>query len=122
MQPSRQRRSQTVNWSSHRPREKRRLPSLCVQLENVSPLAVDFAARLASQSFRRHADQQGLPLFVRRGQTAAAPPERETEEAGEGAGKAEAVGKANLDGSSVFDCVPCEGTLQPGKGPPSTFF
>ncbi|XP_022101858.1 cilia- and flagella-associated protein 74-like [Acanthaster planci] len=77
------------------------------KLENVSPLAVDYVIKLASLSFRKHADQQGLPLFIRR----------------DAAADAGVVGKANLSGSSVFDCVPCEGTLQPGsKTEISVFF
>ncbi|XP_071804990.1 cilia- and flagella-associated protein 74-like [Asterias amurensis] len=69
------------------------------KLENVSPLSVDYSIKLASLSFQKHVNQQGLPLFVKRDPSA----------------DTRVVGKANLNGSSVFDCVPCEGTLQPGS-------
>ncbi|XP_038060641.1 cilia- and flagella-associated protein 74-like [Patiria miniata] len=76
------------------------------KLENVSSLAVDYAINLASLSFKKHADQQGIPLFIRRDALA----------------DSRLVGKANLNGSSVFDCVPCEGTLQPGSKTEITVF
>ena len=70
-----------------------------LQIENASSLAVDYRILLDSQSFHKHASQQELPAFLRRGDPMTLTP----------------VGTANVLGTSVFDCVPAEGRLEPGK-------
>ena len=68
------------------------------QIENASSLAVDYRILLDSQSFHKHASQQELPAFLRREDPLTLTP----------------VGTANVLGTTVFDCVPAEGRLEPG--------
>ncbi|XP_006819212.1 cilia- and flagella-associated protein 74-like [Saccoglossus kowalevskii] len=67
------------------------------KIENTSSLSVDFAIKLDSLSLTKQKDQQSLPSFVK-----------------EDHQMKSLVGTANLNGRSVFDCTPPQGTIEPG--------
>lgn len=71
-------------------------------LSNSSSLKVDYSVRLDSCSLLRHNLMQDLPDFVRRHK-------------GKEPGKRMLAGPQNNEGSCVFDCVPCEGTIATGE-------
>ena len=72
-----------------------------LQIENASSLAVDYRILLDSHSFHKRDSQQILPAFLNRDH----PSQQQIMP----------VGTANVYGTTVFDCVPAEGRLEPGK-------
>lgn len=69
-----------------------------IQLENSSTFAIDYKINLDSLTGHKVENRAELPVFIERDQ-------RHRFD----------IGPANFNGRSVFDCIPCEGTLEPGK-------
>ncbi|XP_078491264.1 cilia- and flagella-associated protein 74-like [Ciona intestinalis] len=73
--------------------------STAFMLENQSSLAIKYSIRLDSGSLLRHHNLQQLPDFISRS----------------GDERKSLVGPQNHNGSTVFDCVPCEGNIGTGE-------
>lgn len=71
-------------------------------LSNSSSLKVDYSIQLDSNSLLKHSLSQNLPNFV-------------LKQRGEKIHDIMLAGPQNYDGSSVFDCKPCEGTIATGE-------
>ncbi|XP_071839784.1 cilia- and flagella-associated protein 74-like isoform X2 [Apostichopus japonicus] len=69
------------------------------KLENSSTFAIDYKINLDSLTSHKTSNHSELPVFITRDQT-----QRHYD-----------IGPANYNGRSVFDCIPCQGTLEPGK-------